>query len=409
MGSFLTLITAKDMANQIHEDYKSLLALEAKEFKNSKSHMSLEERKRLIEQKMKKIESKKEKLVKDIEKNPLADQKQKDQDETRLEGHIRHYRKALSSMDEAIKWRDEKDVGPEHWALTAQGKKLKESRPGGIKSWSLPAGHTCPMAGECKEHCFAMSGQTENNPQVRDTHAQALGLAERDDFITKMNEQLKHEFRKTSTATYTNPFRIHAWGDFYSNKYAKKWIEIIKENKNIWFYAYTKSYSVPALQSLAKAIDSGKIKNVKLIQSVNGRDDKNINPDRPVAVVFKSKADMDAWNAGKEKGSKDFEKLVRHLSSLKIFPKDGKFVHCHDDDTVAANPANKRIGIVEHGTLHQPVTYKIKDLEDDMRKVEGELKIGTVYMGCEHLQGINAEPESTSFIGKVQAKVERNS
>mgnify|MGYP003651091496 FL=1 len=35
--------------------------------------------------------------------------------------------------------------------------------------------------------------------------------------------------------------RIHDSGDFYSPEYLNKWVTIAKQNKNVIFYAYTKS------------------------------------------------------------------------------------------------------------------------------------------------------------------------
>lgn len=377
------LVIARDMAKDIHKDFQKLMEIEKEEFTHADSHLPLEKRKELIDAKMKKLIAQKDKLVKDIQANTEVSDQEKEQDLTRLNGHITHYRKGLLSMENAIKWRDKPVVKDADWEMEPQGEKLKSSKPGGITSFSLPSGHTCPMAGECKNHCFALSGQTEYNPVCRDSYSKALGLAERDDFVKKMNEQIKAKYRKSTFPDPKNPFRIHGWGDFYSNKYAKKWAEIIKSNPNVWFYAYTKSHNMPQVRKWIKTISDGKVPNLKIIQSVNGRADKKIDPSEPIAVVFKSKNDMNAWNRGETKGP-TLTKLSNQLSKLGIFVKDGTFKECKKSDLVAADPSVKRIGIVEHGILHQPKTYKIDEVEDGMRKITASVM---EPIHCEQLSG----------------------
>lgn len=418
------LILARDTGKKIKNDIQSFIELEKKEFVVDDEHLSLEKRKELIEVRKKELEKKKKEIEKDIDNDPNLSDKEKEQDKTRLDSHLEHYEKGLDSMVNAKAWRDMEDVPDSEWkkkGLEPKGDKLSSSRPGGIASFAIPAGLTCPKAGSCKNHCFALTGHTAYVQMVRDTHSAALGLSERDDFVEKMNEVIGKKFKGKSLDP-KNPYRIHAWGDFYSNKYAKKWMDIIKSNPNVWFYMYTKSFTMPAMKELMKGIKAGKIKNAKVIQSVNGKDDKAIDPTQPVAVVFKSKSDMEAWNSGKtsigtdsydkqkakrlvdlqkeitekEKKTKDdmtkderydlavlkkeirklkkekpeereqaYARLVNLLDNLGISPKDknGKFVECSDNDLVAADPTKPRIGIVEHGELHQPKGYKMEEIE----------------------------------------------
>jgi hypothetical protein len=332
-------------------------------------------------------------------------------------------------MEKAMEWRamtvSEKDWNKK--GLDPKGDKLESSKPGGIASFAIPPGLTCPKAGSCKNHCFALTGHTAYVQMVRDTHAAALGLSERDDFVTKMNEQIQKKFKNSKSPNPQNPYRIHAWGDFYSNKYAQKWVDIIKSNPNVWFYAYTKSFTMPAIKQLRKDINSGKIKNARIIQSLNGKDDKYINPKEPIAVVFKSRGDMDAWNKGvnsvsadeyakykanrlselgkkseldpyekkeirklkkekPEKREQAYANLVKLLKSIGVTPQTGKFVECSDNDLVAADPKNKRVGIVEHGELHQPYGPQIQDIE---KEITSSIMEDISGIGCEHMHSIN--------------------
>ena len=248
---------------------------------------------------------------------------------------------------------------------------------------------------------------------------------------------------------------------------------------------YTKSFTMPAIQELMTGIKKKTIKNAKVIQSVNGKDDKKIDGTQPIAVVFKSKSDMDAWNKGvksieatdyaeqkaqrlvelqkeiaakdlpadlkeivlplrkerkdlkkekketgkcdeqrlavveKELQKKDLPKdkkyelallvkelrklkneksderekayanLVNVLTKLKIFPNgsNNKFIECSDNDLIAADPTVKRIGIVEHGELHQA---RNPSLESAITAEASEVDLyPSVEDGvcCEHMQG----------------------
>lgn len=471
------------MPNKIATDINDFIKLERKEFVIDDAHLSLEKRRELIATRKKELEKKEKEIKKDIDKDPNLTEAQREQDKKRFDSHLEHYEKGLDSMLNAKYWRDLDKVPDEEWkkkGLEPKGDKLSSSRRGGIASFAIPAGLTCPKAGSCKNHCFALTGHTAYVQMVRDTHSAALGLSERDDFVQKMNEVIGKKF-KNKPLDPSNPYRIHAWGDFYSNKYAQKWLDIINSNPNVWFYMYTKSFTMPAIQKLMAGIKKGTILNAKVIQSLNGKDDKKIDPKMPIAVVFKSKSDMEAWNNGatsveesaydkqkakrlielkKEISEKDlppklkaevvplrkklkslkeelkadksnkatqrkikalkaeldkkdltkdqkydlallikeerklkkqessdrkksYENLVNVLSNLKIYPKDGKFEECSDNDLVAANPSIKRIGIVEHGELHQPKGFKMEEVE---RTITASVYAPNLQnVSCEHM------------------------
>lgn len=58
-------------------------------------------------------------------------------------------------------------------------------------------------------------------------------------------------------------FRIHASGEFYSQDYINKWVDIASDNKDIIFYAYTKRMSNFDFSPLQK------LDNVVLINSMH--------------------------------------------------------------------------------------------------------------------------------------------
>ena len=103
--------------------------------------------------------------------------------------------------------------------------------------------------------------------------------------------------------------RIHDSGDFYSRKYLYKWIEIMKQNPEIRFYAYTnmvqlmKEVELPGNFDVTFS-DSGKQRHL-----IDKRMDKHTR-------IFKSKKDLDM------EGYTDASKL--DLYATKWFNKTNK-------------------------------------------------------------------------------------
>lgn len=74
--------------------------------------------------------------------------------------------------------------------------------------------------------------------------------------------------------------RIHDSGDFFTDKYLSAWLAIIQENPTKRFFAYTK------MISLVNRIRPQLPENFSVVQSVGGKQDKDILPQFPHAVVF---------------------------------------------------------------------------------------------------------------------------
>jgi hypothetical protein len=313
----------------IDKEIESLLKdAEKAEFTKSHAHMPLEKRIELIEMKKKDALKKKAQIERTLAGNKELAYRVRATDLRRLEAVIRHYNHGIDMMKQAIGWRDHDTMTTQDINIDPKGAKLVNDD---IKSYALPAGHTCPRKGKCREHCFALSGRTENQPCCQENYAKSLGIAERDDFVKKMNEKLSKI--KPVTPPWKKPFRIHPWGDFYSNKYAEKWLQIIKDNPQIWFYAYSKSHRMPAVQEMAKQ------PNFKLIQSYDGTDDKKIDPNMTVCRVFKNDAELSDYNA-------------KH-------PND-PYIECKHSDLVTADPANKRLAVVKHGNTYAPSGFDLQ-------------------------------------------------
>ena len=167
--------------------------------------------------------------------------------------------------------------------LLTQNKKLKKTSIANnmrVMNFSLPAYKTitgktvCPFAKDCIKYCYAQKGNYKY-PSVIKGLNKRYELSKTADFVPMMNATILLE-RPTH-------IRIHDSGDFYSIKYLQKWVDIATQNKDVIFYAYTKSI---------KFFKDNKVKkptNLKIIFSEGSKTDQLINTakDRH-ARIFKS-------------------------------------------------------------------------------------------------------------------------
>ena len=167
--------------------------------------------------------------------------------------------------------------------LLTQNAKLKKTSIENnmrVLNFSLPAYKTitgktvCPFAKDCVKYCYAQKGNYRY-PSVIKGLNNRYELSKTADFIPKMN----------ATIILERPIhiRIHDSGDFYSINYLLKWISIANTNKEVIFYAYTKS-----IQFFKGCINIPS--NLKIIFSEGSKTDNLINTakDRH-ARIFKSK------------------------------------------------------------------------------------------------------------------------
>tara|TARA_R110002020_G_scaffold237119_2_gene449415 strand:- start:514 stop:1116 length:603 start_codon:yes stop_codon:yes gene_type:complete len=163
----------------------------------------------------------------------------------------------------------------------AKMKKTSKENKAKIFNFSIPAYKTrsgkvtCPFAKECVKYCYAQKGNYTRFPKVQELMEQKYKISKTDTFIPLMNEEIKKK-----KATHV---RIHDSGDFYSINYLLKWIQITNDNKDVIFYAYTKS-----IKFFKGCINIPK--NLKIIFSEGSKTDNLINTakDRH-ARIFKSK------------------------------------------------------------------------------------------------------------------------
>lgn len=179
----------------------------------------------------------------------------------------------------------------------------------GIPAFASETGFkTCPMAGACAGYCYARQGaytfpvvKAARESNLRETQNTAS-------FTAKAMSDLRN-MRKVTTV------RVHDSGDFYSQEYLNAWYAIARAFPDIVFYAYTKSLHLD--------LWSKKPRNFRIIQSVGGVMDDDINTRRPHSRVFPT--DYARRQAGYGDG--------------------------HITDTLAIRGARK-IGLVYHGTAN---------------------------------------------------------
>ena len=125
--------------------------------------------------------------------------------------------------------------------LTQNSKMKKTSLKNNAKifNFSIPAYKTksgkitCPFASACVKYCYAQKGNYTRYPIVQEVQEKKYEISKQNNFNSLMNAEIKKK-----KATH---IRIHDSGDFYSIKYLAKWIQIAEYNKEVIFYAYTKS------------------------------------------------------------------------------------------------------------------------------------------------------------------------
>jgi len=291
----------------------------------------LEEKLEEISDKLKKFRKAKPSMLKNIEARKELKATDKSKESAKLDSVERFLTQGIADIKSAIKWRDAHpdDVkNKRDLPLDLGGCKLKNKKADPNfrekdgeyqqQSFNIIPGHTCPYKKECFGWCYAMGGRG-GMPGNRNAVARALGLAERDDFVPRMVEEMKKH-------PSNQPFRLHVTGDFYNADYVNKWIAIIKKCPERKFYAYTKSHQLPEIKALEK------LPNMTVRYSFGGQDDDKIDIEKhPHSKVFDTEEDLKA--AG--------------------------YTECKNDDRIAADKNLKKMGIVKHGTRkYDPKTFR---------------------------------------------------
>lgn len=174
----------------------------------------------------------------------------------------------------------------------------------GIWSFSLPAIKTCPMAGTCKDGCYATMGNYRF-PSVQVALTRNWHATRNPEFVPEMKAEIAKKKAKI--------VRIHSSGDFYDWRYAQKWISIARRCPEVEFYAYTKMISMFRKWTID-------VSNFRLIYSEGGL----VSP-----------------HPETERHSRVFSNLDELLQA--------GYVDASENDIVAATTPSLKIGLIYHG------------------------------------------------------------
>ena len=163
---------------------------------------------------------------------------------------------------------------------------------GVVYEWNLPSGFTCPCALECLVKVDRKTGIFNNKSKGYKCYS---AMAERFPAVRehrwKNFEHIKNG-GDLKIPDKAEAVRVHASGDFFSQKYFDLWIRTCEENKKVEFWAYTKSLkfwinrindipdnlTITASRGgrLDKLIDKYNLKNNKIVKSIEEANNKNL-------------------------------------------------------------------------------------------------------------------------------------
>jgi len=158
-----------------------------------------------------------------------------------------------------------------------------------VYSMSIPSGRaeTCPYADKCKAY-VGSDGKLVSRDDYIDYRCYSASmealypaqLKQRNynfELLKACNND-RHELMNLINASIpveAQIIRIHVGGDFYSQPYFDAWLNVAMLNREIRFYAYTKS--LPFWVSRLDSIKLGEYQNMELIASRGGTKDKLID------------------------------------------------------------------------------------------------------------------------------------
>lgn len=170
---------------------------------------------------------------------------------------------------------------------------------------------TCPYAGDCARVCYADQGRLAM-PLAKAPRERNLAVLERLKDRSKIVEALVADLRRKRALTH---LRLHDSGDFYTREYYLTWIDVARELPDITIYVYTKS--IPFLDWDLHP------KNFRVVQSLGGKRDRDVDLNRPHSRIFISEEER----------------------------KKAGYIDGNVDD-IPAILGYKKIGLVYHGQRH---------------------------------------------------------
>lgn len=136
---------------------------------------------------------------------------------------------------------------------------------GKLPSFSLPVMTTCPGKTRfCELFCYGLKGMFIL-PKIKDKNERRLDASMKSDFVPIIIREIR--------STRAPAFRLHVIGDFYSQEYIRKWIEIATELSEVIFFGSTRSWRCEFLSEPLKEFRD--LENVYMRASIDVTDDKD--------------------------------------------------------------------------------------------------------------------------------------
>jgi len=131
--------------------------------------------------------------------------------------------------------------------VSDENKKLVPNFETAFYIWNLPAILTCPFATDmCKAECYAIKAETAY-PEPFPARMENLRMSQMPGFVDDMSNMIINRAKRMRKPRLI--VRIHESGDFYCQRYANDWLEIVRrveaadlKGKTVIFIAYTKSF-----------------------------------------------------------------------------------------------------------------------------------------------------------------------
>jgi hypothetical protein len=88
----------------------------------------------------------------------------------------------------------------------------------------------------CSKYCYCEKSKFYKNNMSSRFNVLLSYLTDSNKFFTRINTQILHDD--------IDLIRIHTEGDFFNKEYLNQWLKVIKDNKNVTFYSYTKQFEL---------------------------------------------------------------------------------------------------------------------------------------------------------------------
>lgn len=180
------------------------------------------------------------------------------------------------------------------------------SKLGEMHTFSLPAVHTCPgRSSSCESACYARKGTVRFAQRSYVSRWKASKQAR---FVPDMVEEIRS--RGVSLV------RLHVSGDFYSAKYAAKWLAIVQACPETRFFVYTRSWRVaeirPTLRRLARE------RNIRVWFSCDSETGLPSSIPRRVRIAYMAVTDEDHPNGTPDLVFRVKRKTVKKFSEGRL-------------------------------------------------------------------------------------------